>query len=82
MRVYVGVDVYVDEAGGVHPLCIHWEDGRTFQIQSVTDVRKAASLKAGGAGVRYTCFINNQTTFLFYEEPRWFVDAKNGVGNM
>lgn len=75
MKVYVGVDVAVDAYGKLHPRCVHWEDGRRFEIQSVLDERRAASLKAGGSGVRYTCLINGRTTFLFFEDPRWFVDS-------
>ena len=27
-------------------------------------------------GTRYTCRILGQESYLFYEEPRWFVEAK------
>ena len=75
MKVYVGVDSYTDESGHMLPRSVHWEDGRRFEIQKVLDERRAASLKAGGNGVRFTCLINGQTTYLFFEGPRWFVDA-------
>ena len=75
MKVYVGVETYTDEVGHPRPRVVHWTDGRRFEIQKVLDERRAASLKAGGNGVRYTCLINGQTTFLFFEDPRWFVDA-------
>ena len=75
MKVYVGVESYTDEAGHTLPRQIIWEDGRRFEIQKVLDERRAASLRAGGNGVRYTCLINGQTAFLFFEGPRWFVDA-------
>ena len=52
-----------------------WEDGRRFEISSVSDVRRAASLKAGGSGIRYTCRIGRKDTYLYYEDPKWFVDA-------
>ena len=45
-------------------------------IDKVTDVRYAASLKAGGAGIRYTCQISGKERYLFLEDQRWFVDAK------
>ena len=35
-----------------------------------------ASLKAGGAGIRYTCRIDGKLTHLFLEGDRWFVEAK------
>lgn len=64
------------EDGTVRPLAIVWEDGRRFEVERVLDVRRAASLKVGGTGVRYLVRIQNRDTFLFYEEPRWFVEEK------
>lgn len=75
MKKYVEVVSRTDTAGEVHPQCVVWEDGRRFEIQSVTDVRRAASLKAGGNGLRYQCLINGCLAFLYYENPKWFVDA-------
>jgi len=42
----------------------------------VLDVRKAASLKVGGRGTRYTVRIKGRQTYLFEDESRWFVEAK------
>ncbi|MBS5518263.1 MAG: hypothetical protein KHX17_06955 [Clostridiales bacterium] len=58
------------------PRAVQWEDGRVFTIDKVLDVRPAASLKAGGQGVRYTCRIRDRETYLFYENPRWFVERR------
>jgi hypothetical protein len=76
MKVYVTVEVLVDEAGITHPTCIIWDDGRRFEITSISDVRRAASQKAGGNGIRYTCRIGDRDAFLYYENPKWFVDSK------
>ena len=35
-----------------------------------------ASLKAGGAGIRYTCRIAGRVKYIWLEETRWFVEAK------
>ena len=51
------------------------KDGK-YRIDKISDVRYAASLKAGGAGIRYTCHILGKERYLFLEENRWFVDAK------
>lgn len=75
MKVYVGVESYTDEIGRTRPFKIHWEDGRRFEIQKILDERLAVSVGAGGRGVRYTCLINGEKRFLFFEGPRWFVDA-------
>ena len=66
----------IDEDGAVTPVSITWEDGRTFEIDRVLDRRQAASLKVGGTGTRYLVRIGQATTYLFYENPRWFVEEK------
>ena len=74
-RVYVSVVVRYDESGGVRPLSITWEDGRTFEVDRLLDVRRAAATKAGGQGMRYTCRILGKETYLFEDNGRWFVEA-------
>ena len=73
-KKYVEVTARFDTDGRVFPLKILWEDGSSYFIDKVLDVRPAASLKAGGAGIRYTCRINMVERFLFLEESRWFVE--------
>ena len=75
-RVYVNVIARHDEQGGVRPLEVEWEDGRRFEVDKLLDVRRAAELKAGGQGVRYTVRILGRETYLFEDEGRWFVEAK------
>ncbi|MCL1912320.1 MAG: hypothetical protein FWG10_00200 [Eubacteriaceae bacterium] len=74
-KKFVAVDARFSEEGELAPLAIYWEDGRKYEIDKILDKRRAASLKAGGIGVRYTVRINGQSRFLWYEEPRWFVEA-------
>ena len=48
-----------------------------YKIQKVTDVRRAASLKAGGAGIRYTCIVDGKESHLFYEDNNmWFMEER------
>lgn len=75
MKVYVGVESYTDEDGHTRPHFVHWRDGRRFEIQKVLDERRAVSINAGGRGIRYTCLIEGRKRFLFFEGPRWFVEA-------
>lgn len=75
-KVYVEVTARFDTDGNITPLSVTWEDGTVYTIDKVLDKRRAASLKAGGIGMRYTCRILGQESYLFYEEPRWFVEAK------
>lgn len=76
MKQYIKVNATFDCDGNLMPKAIYWEDDREFSIDKVTDIRYAASLKAGGAGIRYTCVILGKKRFLFFEENRWFVDVK------
>lgn len=75
MKKYIKVSAVFDCDGNLMPTCIYWDDNRKFEIDRVTDVRYASSLKAGGAGLRYTCKILGKEKYLFFEENRWFVNA-------
>ena len=79
-KVYVDVNEDRLKDGQLIPLSIVWEDGRRFVIDKIIDIRHAASLKAGGSGLRYTVRIRNRETFLFLEKDRgqykWFIERK------
>lgn len=72
------VEVVSDTAadGAVTPLDIVWDTGVRYHVDRVLDVRQAHSLKTSGVGVRYTVRVGGTTTYLWYEGPRWFVEAK------
>ena len=57
MKKYVDVIAKMGADGKVMPLTIVWTDGLAFHIENVLDVRRAASLKSGGVGDRYTIYI-------------------------
>ena len=73
---YVKVMALTDEDGRITPVSVEWEDGRVYEIDRVLDRRQAASLKVGGTGMRYLVRIGQTVTYLFYENPRWFVEEK------
>ena len=75
-KKYVEVTAKFDVDGTVVPLEIQWEDGTKFEIDRILDIRRAASLKEGGAGIRYICRIRGRVKYLWLEESRWFVEAK------
>ena len=75
-KIFVEVNAKFDLGGRMLPQEIVWEDGRIFSIDKIVDIRQAASLKAGGQGIRFTCRIGNQEKFLYYEKPYWFVEGK------
>ena len=62
--------------GPVRPLMIRSEDGPIVRIDRVLDIRQAASLKAGGQGVRYICEAAGQQLALFFEDPYWFIETE------
>jgi hypothetical protein len=66
--------------GSIRPLSFIWEDGNSYEIDKIIDVRPAASLKAGGAGIRYTVRVKNRETYMFLEESkgvsRWFMERR------
>ena len=75
-KVYVDVTAEFSKEGVLIPLSIRWEDGIVYEITRVKDKRRAASTKAGGVGMRYTCIICGQEKYLFYEDNNlWFVEG-------
>lgn len=78
-KVYVEVQVRVTAEGTVRPLSIKFEDGQLYEIDRLIDCRRAHATKVGGTGIRYTVRIRNQQTYLFEDEGRWFVEAREPV---
>ena len=73
---YVDVIAVFFSDGKLNPLKIRMEDGAVFSVDRILDIRRAASLKAGGQGMRYTCRIDGKEAYLFYEAPRWFLESE------
>lgn len=74
-KVFVEVVARFDREGKVTPVSLIWKDGRSFEIDRVLDVRRAASRIAGGSGIRYTVRIMGEERHLFYDEPIWFIES-------
>jgi len=76
-KKYVDVVAKFTHDGRLVPLSITWTDGHVYDIQKVTDVSRAASLKAGGVGTRYTCMIDGRCSHIYYEDNNlWFVESR------
>lgn len=75
-KVYVKVVSYTDEEGNITPISVTWEDGRAYDVDRVTDIRRAFALKVGGTAIRYTVKILGKETFIFLEGNKWFVESK------
>ncbi len=76
VKTYVAITAQIAEDGCIRPLSIQLADGRRYEIDEVKDVRRAASLKAGGCGIRYTIRIGRRDTYLFDEDGKWFVEYR------
>jgi len=79
-KVYVDVNEDRLKDGLLVPLSFIWEDGNKYEIDKVIEVKPAASMKAGGAGMRYTVRIQGLTRYMYLEEShgvsRWFMERK------
>ena len=73
---YVKVVSVTDEDGRITPVSVEWDDGRVYEIDRVLDRRQAWSPRTGGKGMRYTICVEGRATFLYFEGPRWFVEAR------
>jgi hypothetical protein len=79
-KVYVDVTENRMKDGSLIPLSFVWENGVRYEVDRVIDVRPAASLKAGGAGLRYTVKVRMRETHMFLEEEegkaKWFMERR------
>jgi hypothetical protein len=76
-RVDLEVDAHFTRTGEIIPQSIVWEDGRQYTVDKVLDIKKAASLKVGGQGIRYKCRIRGKDIYIFLEEGcKWFGEGK------
>lgn len=75
-KQYVNVIVKHDKDGNIRPLSITIRENKPIIIDKVKYICRAASLKAGGNGVRYTVKSQDKVFFLFDEENgKWFIES-------
>ncbi|NLC05347.1 MAG: hypothetical protein GX778_02355 [Erysipelothrix sp.] len=69
------IDVVVKhyKDGRFIPLYIIWEDETKYKIDRITAIQEGASLKYGLQGMRFTCIIQNQYRYLFYNGTYWSI---------
>lgn len=75
-KVYVRVISETDERGKISPISVIWEDGRSYSVDKIVDVRRACAIKVGGTAMRYTVNIEGKQTYVFFEDGKWFVESK------
>lgn len=74
MKQRVAVVALHTKEGIITPLFIVWDNHVKYPIDRILKKQKAASLKSGGFGIRYTVRIANQVRYLYYENPGWFIE--------
>ena len=74
-KTFVTVTAVHDAEGKTKPLALVWTNGKQYEIDRVTDVRQAPSLRGGGLGIRYTVKGRGKQVYLFEDEGRWFVEG-------
>lgn len=86
MRVKKYVNVSLDwlDNGKKVPKSVSWTEDNgdvvTYEIDRVLSAEPRASLKVGGAGMRYHVRIGGHETYIFLEDTKWFVEYKaNGT---
>jgi hypothetical protein len=75
-KTFVKVWVEFSVDGTKKPIKIFWSDSRIYEITKVISVKPRPSFKAGGIGERYEIKVNENITYLFFEEGKWFVEEK------
>ena len=79
-KAYVDVNEVHLKDGRIFPISFVWEDGSRYNIERIIEVCHAASLKAGGAGIRYTVRTSNCDSYMFLEgdsgSHKWFMERK------
>lgn len=79
VKKYVPVLVRFDTEGKMQPVEIEFDAAHRYPIDRILDVRRAACNRVGGVGVRYTCRIRGRECHLWFEDTKWFVEAKEAV---
>ncbi len=75
-KKYVPVIVRFEAEGRLRPLLIEFDEEHRYPVDRVLDVCRAACQSVGGVGDRYTCRIQGQESYLWFEKGRWFVEEK------
>lgn len=75
-KVFIDVTATFTKDGNLQPLYFVWEDGKRYEIDKILEIRKAASLKAGGRGIRFRCRVMGKEVYIFFEDGKWFMEGK------
>lgn len=77
MRKDIDVIAKMKKTEQVEPLEIIWEDGRHYPIDRILEIRRVASTKGGGTGIRYKVRIGQHIRFIFLDGFVWFIEVES-----
>lgn len=72
-KLYVPVTCRMSACGKITPLSFNYK-GREIGIDKIYDVKKEASMTAGGCGISYKCGAEGTLFKIFLEDGRWFME--------
>ena len=74
-KKYVDVIAKHNIDGNIFPLAVNFKN-HLYEIDKIKYCCRAASLKFGGTGMRYTIVVNGHICFLYNEDNgKWFIDS-------
>lgn len=74
-KIFVEVRADHKLDGRVIPRWFRPEDENKVVIDRILDIRRAASLKAGGSGIRYICEVEGREIRLFHDDDKWYLEV-------
>ena len=77
LKVPVDVSAICYAIGDVVPGAFWWPDGTRYVIDSVKEWERAASVRAGIIGIRYSIRIRDRETFLYRDDDLWFMERRD-----
>lgn len=77
VRRDITVIAIMNVTGQVIPLSLIWTDGTKYEIDRVLDIKKQASTKGGGLGLRYTVSIKGKQKYMWLDGNTWYIETTN-----
>ena len=71
---YIEVIAKHRKNGEIIPLYIIWDNDKKYKIDKIFDKQRRAS-QVGGCGMRYSCMIQGEQRYIFYEKDKWFIES-------
>lgn len=71
-KKFVKVDYQILTGGAVRPTCIHWHDGRIWNIDKTLH---SCTSECDFEGIRYTVLIGGAEKYLYRIDDKWYVES-------